>query len=191
MVLRIATLVALGVVAALPAYARGGWLPPCAADRLVYSWIHQGFERTDEIYDPPRHPNGNHIRFVGELRARGRTYRIYFDQGSNPQTQHGHQDVIVLSGGGKYLGFYEINDTLLEPLATRGAEILFEPFEDDPHNHDSARIQFGADGPPLKIDLNGHDLSFDTPGDFPKDSRDTKRRPEPAARVQSYCQRRR
>ncbi len=184
-------LVAFGVaLSPFPALARGEWLSACATDRLVYSWIHQGYGRTDEIYDPPRHPTGNQLRYVGKVRASKRAYRIYFDQGSDPQTQHGHQDVIVLTSGGKFLGFYEVNDTQLEPLRTKGADILFEPFEDDPNNRDGARIHFGTNGPPQKIVLNGHDLSFATPADFPKYFRNVGPWPEPRRRLADYCHKR-
>ncbi len=182
MVRALRILAAFGLAAAaFPMLAHGEWLSPRVSARLVRSWIEQGFWRTGEIYDPPRHPNGNQVRHVGDIRAGRRTYSIYFDQVSDPQTEHGHQDVVVSAERGRLLGFYEVSDTQLEPLLTKGADILFEPFEDDPHNHDRARIHFGANGPPRKTVLNGYDLLFETPENLPKHFRKLKPAPDAPA----------
>ncbi len=163
--------------------AFGAWLSPCATDKLIYSWVHQGFGRTDAIYDPPRSNAGNQLRYVGKVRSGERAYRIYFDAGSNPQTLHGHQDVIVVTSSGKYVGFYEVNDTDLEPLLTKGADIYFEPPEDDPHNRDGARIHFGPGGPPRSVNINGHETTIGGPDHTLKDLH----WPEPKTRVSAYC----
>ncbi len=46
---------------------------------------------------------------MGRLHAGGRTYKIY-DEQFQPETQHGHQDLVVTTATGTFLGLYDLGD---------------------------------------------------------------------------------
>ena len=129
--------------------AFGAWLEPCATAHLVAAWKHDGLWRTAAVVDPPRSLLGHQVRPVGRLHAGGRTYKIYYDDNSNPETQHGHQDLVVTTAKGKFLGLYDLGDITLEPVRIKGADILF-----DASRAYGDRIHFGTKGPPQKTRID-------------------------------------
>jgi hypothetical protein len=151
---------------------------------LIASWRHDGLWRTAAVFDPPKSPEGHQVRYLGKVRTGRRIYRIYFDQNANPETKHGHEDLVVTTTAGKFLGFYEVTDPELEPLRVEGADVLF--------NSSKAygdRIHFGPDGPPPRVFLNGNYASFGRPSGSRKDSPDRASLPEPGPRIAQHCRR--
>jgi hypothetical protein len=162
-----------GVLASSPAVG-GEWLSPCATAHLIASWKRDGFWRTAAVVDPPKHIEGNQVRYLGKVRAGGQAYHVYYDEGSNPESKQGHTDVIVASAKGRFIGLYAISDIELEPVGVRGADVLF--------NSSKAygdRIHFGSNGPPERIYLNEEHYSFGKPD----------RSREPGPRLSEYCRR--
>ncbi len=143
--------------------AFGAWLEPCTTARLVAAWKHDGLWRTAAIVDPPRSTVGHQIRLVGRLRAGGRTYKIYYDSNSNPENQHGHQDLVVTTATGTFLGLYDLADINLEPTRIEGPAILFGA-----SGAYGDRIQFGPNGPPPESRIDRENLEFATPQAFRK-----------------------
>ena len=183
---------AIAAFAIASSTASGAWLKPCATAKLIASWKHQGYWRTAAIEDLPRSVDGHKVRYVGKLHAGGQTYKIYFDESTDPDTatHHGHQDLAVTTAAGKFLGIYDISDIEAEPVRTQGAEILFPPRKDDSGRSYRDRIHFGAKGPPQEIPLLfGYDLELSTPAGFREDFPDLKPWPPRGPRIAAYCRR--
>ncbi len=171
--------------------AQAAWLDRCTTARLVASWKHDGLWRTWQVHGR-KTPDGHRLRYVGEVRAGGRTFRIYFDVNANPETatHHGHHDLVVTTAGGTFLGLYDISDLDAEPARTEGADILFPPRKDDSGQPYRDRIHFGPKGPPEEPPLLfGYDLAFSTPAEFRKYFPRFRPWPEPGPRIQAYCRR--
>ena len=179
--------------ASSPAF--GAWLRPCATAHLVASWKRDGLWRTAAVYDPPKSVDRHQVRYVGQVRAGGRAYRIYYDDSSNPDTatHHGNQDLVVTAAGGKFLGLYDVSDITDiygEPIRTEGPDVLFPPGKANGVPFRSNRIHFGPEGPPKKITrFYGYDLEFSTPAEIRKMDPKGKPWPEPGPRIADYCKR--
>lgn len=169
---------ALLLAASASGSASAAWLTPCATARLIASWKREGFWRTAAIVDSPKSLEGHRIRYVGKLGAGGRTYKIYYDDNSDPETQHGHQDIVVTTGRGRFLGFYEATDIHVEPSGIDGADILFNASKASGYS-----IHFGPKGPPRSLMLDGVLIEFAKP-----DETDLKRH-ERGPRLADYCRR--
>ncbi len=125
---------------------------------MIASWKRDGLWRAAAVVDPPRSRLGHQLRSVGRLHAGGRTYGIYYDVNSNPETQHGHKDLIITAVGGKFLGLYALEETGLEPARIAGADVVF-----DASKAYGDRIHFGSNGPPSKARINDAEVSFASP----------------------------
>ncbi len=181
--------VAAAVLTVVCSQAQGAWLDPCTTARLVAAWKHEGLWRTERVYGP-KSTDGHRLRFVGELRADGRAYRIYYDENATQevQTQRGHKDLVVTSARGRFLGLYSLDDIDAEPTRIARADILFPPRKDDSGRSYRDRIHFGPKGPPKLVPiLFGYDVGFGTPEGFLKDNGKVKPWPEPGPRVADYC----
>jgi len=162
--------------------AFGAWMSPCATARLIASWKYLSAWRTLAIYDPPKSPYGHQVRYVGPLHAGSRSYRIYFDDSSAPEgSHHRHQDIVVLTSTGKFLGSYDAGDVPL-PITIRGPDILFNFRKED-----GDRIHFGPAGPPKEVRLDGELPDFQTPEGFRKDAPNEKPWPPRGPQVRAYC----
>lgn len=172
----------------------GAWLSPCKTARLVASWKHDGLWLSSAIDAFPISAGGNRVRLVGRLRAGGRSYDIYYDDHSEPDSEahDATKNLVVTSGRGKFLGLYNISDIADiygEPTGTDGSDVLFPAGKANgaPFGH---RLHFGPKGPPKTIPrFYGYDLGFMTPAEIRKDLPRTKPWPEPGPRVATYCRR--
>ena len=125
------------------------------------------------------------MRYVGELHAGSRIYRIYFDVNDDPSMEapRGHQDVIVAAANGKFLGLYDIDST--QPIRTEGTDILFKWNKKDGDD----RIHFGSKGSPDRVHVGGDLFDFSTPADYRKYAPNEKPWPPRGPRVSDYCRR--
>ena len=176
--------------------AMGGSLSPCATARLIASWKHDGLWLTSAVFAPPTSVDGHDARYVGEVHAAGRAYRIYFEQVTEPgsEAHDAAHNLVVTTGGGRFLGLYNISEIsdISEPMTTKGSDVLFHPRKDGNGKPYRDRIHFGSMGPPGTVHLLfGYDVTFQTPAEWARDPPQTRQRSEPSDPVVTYCHRRR
>jgi len=149
--------------------ALGARLAPCTAAHLIASWKHDGLWLTSAVVDPPISVDGHDLRYAGKLRAASRTYKIYYDDNTEPgsEAHDATQDLVVTTAAGKFLGLYnisDISDAYEGPIQTEGSDILFPLSKGGNGKSFRNRIHFGPGGAPKLVRLVfGYDLGFQVP----------------------------
>lgn len=179
---------------AIPSSAAAGeWLNPCSTARLISSWKHDGLWLTSAVDAPPISVDGHDVRYVGKLRAGGLTYKIYYDQNSEPgsEAHDAAHDLIVTNGRGKFLGLYniaDITDVYDGRVRTEGSDVVFETEKNEKGSFLRGRIHFSLKGPPRTTNpVFGYSFAFQTPAEFQKSSPRLNPWPEPGPQLARYC----
>jgi hypothetical protein len=106
---------------------------------------HQGFPLSLDA--------GASLENRGRIQGGRIVYIVYYYYHINPVTQHGIQAIVLVTGRGKYIGYYEMDGD--PPTSVTGRDIVYnEP------KSEGNRIRIGPAGPPKTVVIGDRRYNF-------------------------------
>lgn len=105
-------------------------------------------------FKPPLDLEHSEISYVGDITQREHRYSIYLYYGTNPESLHGINRLIVILNGKTYLGDYD--SSLTDRCWIKGQSIVC-----DNESGYGRVVSFTKNGPPLHTNIDGMFVDFE------------------------------